>query len=1378
MLVKMQMTMMMVLTMLAGIALADSEIMCIGTSESDCTFTEEIGENLILTLSCDDGRHLKIVSAKYWAPHSWTCTDQHDAFSKTSDHCNHKESCSINTSPNSFYGDPCWGAGKKLAVSYTCQTCDEGELLVEGPGCIDPCEGGNYIDQENGCTPCEEGTYSPGGSASSCSNCPSGKEVAPGYIGSSENDCSFNKEIGENLILNLSCDDGEYLRIVNAKYWAPHYWFCTVQHDALPKTQNHCDYKGSCSINTSPNSFYGDPCWGSWKKLAVWYTCQTCDEGELLVEGVGCEEVPVDGGWSEFSEWSECSAACGGGSQSRSKSCSNPAPENGGADCDGDDSESQNCNADPCPVDGGWSDFSDWSECSVACGGGSQSRSKSCSNPAPENGGADCDGDDSESQDCNADPCPVDGGWSDFSDWSECSVACGGGSQSRSKSCTNPAPENGGADCDGDDSESQDCNADPCSVDGGWSEFGEWSECSVTCGGGSQSRSRSCSNPAPEKGGAHCDGDDSESQACNADPCLWRDDGKCGPTVPLADGSPSQCNPDHPLGAVCCSKWGRCTNKQKWCTCLACVNYGRKELAQNFWRDDNRCGSMFPLPDGSPSQCNPDHPKGAVCCSKGGRCSSQEKWCTCPTCVNYGRIMLVKMQMTMMMALTMLAGIGLADAEIFSEEIGENLILTLSCDDGEHLKIVSAKYWAPHSWFCSDQHDAFSVTSDYCNHQESCSINTSPNSLYGDPCWGAWKKLAVSYTCQTCDEGKLLVKGPGCIDPCEGGNYINQENGCTPCEEGTYSPGGSASSCSNCPSGKEVAPSYIGTSESDCSFREEIGENLILNLSCDDGEYLEIENAKYWAPHFSLCTILENAFPQTRDHCRYKGSCSLDTTPDRFYVDPCWGQWKKLIVWYKCQTCDEGELLLEGAGCEEVPVDGGWSEFSEWSECSAACGGGSQSRSKSCSNPAPENGGADCDGDDSESQGCNADPCPVDGGWSDFSDWSECSVACGGGSQSRSKSCSNPAPKNGGADCDGDDSESQDCNADPCPVDGGWSDFSDWSDCSVACGGGSQSRSKSCSNPAPENGGADCDGDDSESQDCNADPCPVDGGWSDFSDWSECSVACGGGSQSRSKSCSNPAPENGGADCDGDDSESQDCNADPCPVDGGWSDFSDWSECSVACGGGSQSRSKSCSNPAPENGGADCDGDDSESQDCNADPCSVDGGWSEFGEWSECSVTCGGGSQSRSRSCSNPAPEKGGADCDGDDSESQACNADPCLWRDDSKCGPTVPLADGSPSQCNPDHPLGAVCCSKWGRCTNKQKWCTCLTCVNYGRKELSQNLWRDDNRCGSMFPLPDGSPSQCNPDHPKGAVCCSKGGRCSSQEKWCTCPTCVNYGR
>ena len=59
-------------------------------------------------------------------------------------------------------------------------------------------------------------------------------------------------------------------------------------------------------------------------------------------------------------------------------------------------------------------------------------------------------------------------------------------------------------------------------VNGGWSDFGTWSVCSATCGGGDQTRVRSCNNPAPAFGGTVCVGIAEESQKCNTNSCPGR----------------------------------------------------------------------------------------------------------------------------------------------------------------------------------------------------------------------------------------------------------------------------------------------------------------------------------------------------------------------------------------------------------------------------------------------------------------------------------------------------------------------------------------------------------------------------------------------------------------------------------------------------------------------------------------------------------------------------------------------------------------------------------------------------------------------------------------------------------------------------------------
>ncbi|XP_056000284.1 hemicentin-1-like isoform X2 [Ostrea edulis] len=321
--------------------------------------------------------------------------------------------------------------------------------------------------------------------------------------------------------------------------------------------------------------------------------------------------------------------------------------------------------------------------------------------------------------------------------------------------------------------------------------------------------------------------------------------------------------------------------------------------------------------------------------------------------------------------------------------------------------------------------------------------------------------------------------------------------------------------------------------------------------------------------------------------------------------------------------------------------------------------------------------------------------CAVNGGWSAWvttGSWSTCSKTCGGGTQTmkKTRTCTSPRPLNGGSSCSGSSTgtDSKACNTQACPVNGGWSAYSAftaWTPCPVTCGGGTQSKSRTrtCNNPSPAHGGSDCSGSDTDvqTQNCNIQHCPVDGRWSAygaFSAWSSCSVTCGGGVQDRSqkRTCSNPAPNYGGKSCDGDDTntEQQACNTHPCPIDGGWSaygEFTPWGTCTVSCGGGMQERSqtRTCTNPAPQYGGKVCEDKsrNMEEQECNTHHCPIDGGWSEFGDWDEwgvCSVTCDGGSQTRDRrrTCTQPEPQYGGKACDGSDTDTdrRECNTFKC----------------------------------------------------------------------------------------------------------------------
>ena len=63
-------------------------------------------------------------------------------------------------------------------------------------------------------------------------------------------------------------------------------------------------------------------------------------------------------------------------------------------------------------------------------------------------------------------------------------------------------------------------------------------------------------------------------------------------------------------------------------------------------------------------------------------------------------------------------------------------------------------------------------------------------------------------------------------------------------------------------------------------------------------------------------------------------------------------------------------------GIPTISVDGKYGSWSAWGSCTLTCASGTQQRSRSCSNPAPKYGGKSCSGTASQSQNCNTHNCP------------------------------------------------------------------------------------------------------------------------------------------------------------------------------------------------------------------------------------------------------------------------------------------------------------------------------------------------------------------------------------------------------------------
>ncbi|WAR26346.1 LOW QUALITY PROTEIN: HMCN1-like protein [Mya arenaria] len=942
----------------------------------------------------------------------------------------------------------------------------------------------------------------------------------------------------------------------------------------------------------------------------------------------------VHGRWSMWVDTSDCSASCGDAYKTQSRTCTNPAPHNGGENCFGSSKQNVKCPYVLCPVDGGWSYWTEWTQCSVTCDGqGTQSRNRSCDNPHPLFGGAKCQGDEYAMRDCRSPdkcasrllmggtPCGtngdivlyhvmadgvvgigyvtdnatipglqqggmtavvlealrtrqfvvlilarlnllkianknerdvyklmlVDGHWSLWGNWTECSVTCGEGQRSRNRSCSDPKPAFGGENCTiGSFFATETCRNVVCPVDGGWGTWESWSICDCE---NEQNRKRKCENPSPVGAGKQCEGNYTQIIGCIPD------------------------------ASALCPTQGGWTNWYSWMACSATCGHGthlRLRLCENPKPEHG--GRYFKARNEHNSEYI--HLKERVTSLKltlfvNGNWGEWERWGACDK----------------------------------------------SCNTGHQSRNRT----------CSNPEPAYGGQNCNGDNIDTTACNTQPcpvNGVWGE--WGHWTGCDV-----TCSFGNQM-RNRSCDNPlpefggqeCAGEESEFQKCKKGPCPiDGKWSGWGLWSECSvTCLNGTKSR-----------------------NRTCDN------PSAQYNGAD-CVGSYADSTVCSPRDTC--------DGKPLRFTYMPSQNQISQHLVQYKgadCQICDQipTQFCAHKLKLRFVyfSVNGGWSEWGSYTQCDATCGSGTKTTFRACDNPRPENNGLYCQGNFSKSTSCFGKPCPVDGAWNSWMEWGACSTTCQTGFRIRSRVCDKPANAFGGKPCPGSFNDNITCFERECPVDGGMSDWSEWSTCSHSCGTGTQTRNRTCTNPTPLYGGAYCMEDNNEDQLCLVVNCPINGYWSDWAAWGACDVTCGNGTMTRSRSCDNPQPEFGGEDCVGNATDVTECPDTCCPVDGNWALWYPWSPCQGDCSKGTRSRFRNCNNPLPSCGGNQCDGKYRQTDDiCLPIGCStIDGKWSGWGVWSECSVTCLNGTKSRNRTCDNPPAQYNGADCVGSFTDSDVC---------------------------------------------------------------------------------------------------------------------------
>ncbi|XP_038045102.1 SCO-spondin-like [Patiria miniata] len=1149
---------------------------------------------------------------------------------------------------------------------------------------------------------------------------------------------------------------------------------CRCDEGSVFNNEGLCVPISECSCNMDGKVYRPGETFINEKECSI---CE-CTSGRME-----CRDTPCDGGWSGWTVWSSCDKTCGWGTRLRFRSCTNPIPRNGGKNCTEDGRmEVGRCNEFACVVDGKPGPWGMWSVCTATCGGGTQHRKRSCNSPVPQNGGDECTGVLREEtrpcglekcQDgcgagmefvpcgstcqpihcqqlatqadcideechslcrckdgrllqngtcvephqcqcmvdlggdqlqellpmesviigcqnctckngvlnCTGDNCVVNGNFSDWTPWEQCDRDCGSGFHRRYRSCTNPAPRNGGKSCIGTHMQKMPCDGlKPCPVIPGWSTWFPWSDCDVSCGGGMQVRTRLCNSPAPDPDSMLvCEGAQNQTRSCNTEVCPQA---SCYQLLPLPSNAPtSLAFSDVPSSGWKPSSAGPVVSfsfpQQKQITALEVRGGGRgtgafvrrMEISYRVSKYD----AMEPIRDGKNQTMMFEVNKNDVdnevinLPQPGIVASSLSVMVTNAT-------QKARLQLGLRGCQPVCAG------DKIEQDCGQRCPKTCAELRGDS---VCVEEECKMGCFCREGYvelDGKCVPPEECPCFLSKTVILNLRLMTGEPPLENTNKsdclpLALDQKGNRMVHGDMILPGSVAFTPCNNCTCVNGKMECTKerCQE-------TVTQSSSCESS--------GTCAVDCTWNE-------------------------WTK-WSACTR----------------TCGVGQQRRTRSFNP---------AMYGGKECDNKNDTVETKPCSLLacPVNGGYFQWSEWSNCTKSCDGGNTERMRKCNNPTPKNGGEPCRGPAKQTKTCNSEPCgPKCTGGKIYDSKcgnrcpSQCAQLQSGSACNEDERCQPGCRCRDGwlEDSDGKcipqdmceclDAEGRlwppnskyniDCNTcicqngkitcseNDCPVDCGFSAWSTWSTCQHTCGDSDKIRFRSANNPPADYGGRPCEGATTESKSCGLPDCPVfcsaDNGRvylegeevsndgcnactcnsgfirctnntcaaalkPEWSPWSPCDATCGyNGRRVRSLSCQ---PDKNDSSCvNGVKMESRKCDLLPCPVDGNWCEWSPWSICSVSCGVGQVKRSRECMCGEPLNGGKECEGKGAETQACFLEACPVDCVWDEWSPWSECTAVCGTQEQISTRTRQRAG--NGGRECEGPEIRTKLCNLPPC----------------------------------------------------------------------------------------------------------------------